>query len=110
MRERSLELANTYGKTLFYLYVEPSLLKDVSSVSGSIDGEVECHPVECLARETEDGIRDRETAVVYIVLIVGRVQPFIVVVVDVSTGLDQHIRFENEIPLLGSDCKTFFAV
>ena len=104
MRERSLELANTY------LYVEPSLLKDVSSVSGSIDGEVECHPVECLARETEDGIRDRETAVVYIVLIVGRVQPFIVVVVDVSTGLDQHIRFENEIPLLGSDCKTFFAV
>ena len=53
---------------------------------------------------------DTETAVVYIVLIVGRVQPFIVVVVDVSTGLYQHIRFENEIPLLGSDCKTFFAV
>ena len=110
MRERSLELADTYGEALLHLYVEPSLLQDVSSASGGIDGEVECHPVECLARETEDGVGDRETAVVYIVLIVGRVQPFIVVVVDVGAGLNQHIRFENKIPLLGSDRKTFFAV
>ena len=85
-------------------------MQDVPSASGCIDGEVECHPVECLARKTEDGIRDRETAVVYIILIVGRVQSFIIVVIDIGTGLNQHIRFENEIPLFGGDRKTFFAV
>ena len=109
MREWSLELTDTNGETLFHLIVEPSLLQNITTASRRIDGEIESQPIECLSRESKDSIRNGKPGIMHIVLIIGGIQPFVVVIIHAGAGLHQHIGLKHEIALLRGDGEALLA-
>ena len=91
------------------LQVEPGLLQDVPTASRRIDRKVEGEPVESLPCEAENGIGNGEAGVMDVVLVIGRVQSLVIVVVHVGAGLDKQVRLENKVALLRGNRKPFFS-
>ena len=70
-----------------------AMMQQCSPTGSRIDGEVESHFPESLARKAKHGIGDGEARIGYVVLIVGLVEALVVVPVQLQAGLHQHIGF-----------------
>ena len=108
MREGGLEFTHPDGERLFQAHVKPSLLQQRPTRSGCVEREVEGHFVECLTRESQDRIGNGEAGIGDIVLVIGRIQPLVIVIVDVGTGLHQQVGLEQEVSLLAADREALF--
>ena len=86
-----LNLTGAETEAVVHLDIEPSLLQHVGTAGGGIDREVVGHFVVGLAGETEHGIRHGEAGVGHIVLIVGLVQPFIVIPIEGTVSLHHEV-------------------
>ncbi len=107
MGEGGLEFAEFYGKLVFYPYVGPCLLQEGAPGGGGVDGEVVGDHAEGTPCETEHGVGYRETAVVHVVLIIGRIESFAIVIVEVGGCLYEQIGFEFEGAVGGAPYETF---
>ena len=110
MGEGCLELTDLDGKLLLEFDVEPCLLQEVATRGSGVHREVESDTAKSLSRESEHGVGDGKTCVGDVVLVVGFVQTFVVVVVEVGRCLDECVGLEDEVALLAGDGKTFGAI
>ena len=103
MGEGGLEFTDADLEGFLELDVEPCLLEQVATALGGVEREVEGDLVEGLSGETEDGVGDGEAGVGDVVLVVGLVEAFVVIPVEVAARLDEHVGLEDEVALLGLD-------
>ena len=108
--EGCLELTDLDGKLLLEFDVEPCLLQEVATRGSGVHREVESDTAKSLSRESEHGVGDGKTCVRDVVLVVGFVQTFVVVVVEVGRCLDECVGLEDEVALLAGDGKAFGAI
>ena len=100
--KRRLELTGAETEAVVHLDIEPSLLQHVGTAGGGIDREVVGHFVVGLAGETEHGIGHGEAGVGHIVLIVGLVQPFIVIPIEGTVSLHHEVGLELEAAVVAA--------
>ena len=108
LAERRLELTDAEPDLVFEIHVDPRLLEQRPAGFGRIQRQIEGQFIESPARETQNRIRDLETAVRHVVLVV-QAELFVVVPVEFSGGLQQHVRLQHEIARLGLKTESFFA-
>ena len=107
VREGRLELSDAHGELVPGGHVDPRLLQDGPAAGRRVDGEVEGDAAPCLPGEAEHGVGHGEARVGQVVLVVGLVQPLVVVPVDVGCCLHQQIRFEHEVSPFRLDGESF---
>ena len=100
MSERRLELTCTEACGRTDGIVNPRLLKHVGTCGCSIDAEVIIETSKGLTREAQYGIGHSEARIGHIVLIIGFVESLVVVVIQLSAGLEEQIWFEDEPAVL----------
>ena len=106
MCEGSLELTHTETSFRLYLIVDPGLLQDVCALGCCIDRQVVVELSESLACETQYGIGNGKARVSYVILIIGLVQSLIIVVVHLSSCLQEQVGLENKLPVFRLKGKT----
>ena len=106
MGERCLKLTHTEAQFRHGGIVDPGLLQDVTSRGCRIDTDVIVDLSERLTRKTDDGVRDGETGVSHIVLIIGFVESLVIIIAIIQRALKEEIGFEHEIAVIRLEGKT----
>ena len=97
MAEGCLEFAETHAESRARLHVDPCLLEERTARCGCVDREAVGDDAECLAGESEHSVGDGEPGIGHIVLIVGRIEAAVVVVVDGGSSLHKQVGFEDKV-------------